>query len=72
MLRNFGSRTTFNAMTATVIYITAIAWILLSAFFITLACVLSARMRRAGFSYDEDESEIRRQANGETPTTPVR
>jgi hypothetical protein len=58
-------------MTTTIIVISVTAWILLSAFILTAACALSARLRQANLAGDELSSNAWAPGEGEIPTTPV-
>jgi len=58
-------------MTITIIVLSVTAWILLSAFFVTAACVLSARLRQANLIGDEQSSNLWMPGEGELPTRPV-
>jgi len=58
-------------MTTTIIAISVTAWILLSAFFVTAACALSARLRQANLAGDEQAANAWTPGEGERPTRPV-
>jgi hypothetical protein len=58
-------------MTITIIAISVTAWILLSAFFVTAACALSARLRQANLAGDEHKANAWARNEGDIPTRPV-
>jgi hypothetical protein len=58
-------------MTIIIIALSVTAWILLSAFFLTAACALSARLRQVNLAGDEQSAGAWTSGEGEIPTKPV-
>ena len=58
-------------MTTTIIVLSVTAWILLSAFFLTMACILSARLQQTGIAGDQQSAGVWTPGEGEIPTQPV-
>jgi hypothetical protein len=58
-------------MTAVVVVITVVAWVLISSLFLIAACVLSARLWGVRVTEKHASKSSRARQDGEVPTTPV-